>query len=105
MNGAVTSNSTMIRNRYIGRVSTRAVRGSRINIQGSNADDDPAGKWSLGPFSAGCDGLHQIVRDLGGVVTRHSVLFQVVTQHRYDTERLDGIEIVLDLARTLQCVF
>jgi len=82
-------------------VPTRVARRGRIiNIQESKGEDGAAGKPPLGPLSVrlSYDGLHEIVRDLGGVVTRNSVLFQIVTQHRYDTERLDGIEIILDLA-------
>src|SRR5437762_4846706 len=126
MNCAVTSNSTMMTNRWIVRslrftgrllrlclgqaalVPRRAALRRRIiNIQASKGEDDAAGKASLRPFSArlSCDGLHEIVRDLGRIVTRHSVFFQVVTQHWYDAERLNRVEIILDLARPLQYVF
>src|SRR5258708_3914338 len=48
--------------------------------------------------------LHQVAGDAGGVVPGNVAFFQIISEHRYHSQRLDGIEIGDDLAGTFERV-
>ena len=51
------------------------------------------------------DEFQQVAGDAGGVVAGCAGFFQIISEHRDHSERLDFIEVVDDLAGTLTGVF